>query len=101
MATDEMWDDGDGKMGWKDCDGLRKYRQGMTTNRRAYRRSRIMGMSYKVRGENSGGQAQWRRCKTTGIDTEAEETKDGNRRDVGQQRQRNGLEGWRRTGKYQ
>ena len=23
--TDEMWDDGDGKMGWKDSDGLGKY----------------------------------------------------------------------------
>ena len=24
-ATDEMWDNGDGEMGWKDGDGLGKY----------------------------------------------------------------------------
>ena len=24
-ATNEIWDDGDGKMGWKDNDGLGKY----------------------------------------------------------------------------
>ena len=24
-ATDEMWDNGDGKLGWKDGDGLGKY----------------------------------------------------------------------------
>ena len=48
MATDEMWDDGDGEMDWKDGDILGKYQQGTTTNLRAYRRSRIMGMADKV-----------------------------------------------------
>ena len=50
MATDEMWDDGDGEMGWKDGNGLVKYLQGTTTNLRAYHRSWIMGMKDKVRG---------------------------------------------------
>ena len=38
-ATEEMWDDRDGKMGWKDGDGLGKDQQGTTTNLRAYCRS--------------------------------------------------------------
>ena len=38
-ATEEMWDDRDGRIGWKDGDGLGKYRQGTTTNLRSYRRS--------------------------------------------------------------
>ena len=46
-------------------------------------RCRIMGTEYKVSGEDSGGQAWWRRCGTTGIDTAAEEMRDVNRRDVG------------------
>ena len=56
--TVEMWDDGDGEMGCKDSDGLRKYRQGTTANLRAYRRSGIMGMADKISGEDSGGQAR-------------------------------------------
>ena len=98
-TKDEMWDDGNGEMGWKDGNKLVKYRQGMTTNLRAYRRSGIMGMADRVSSEYSNGQAWWRRCGTTGIYTAAEEMRDGNRRDVGRRRCRNGLEEWRRTGK--
>ena len=58
MATEEMWDDGDGEMGWKNSNGLGKYQQGVTTNLRAYRRSGIMGMVEKVSGEDSGGRAR-------------------------------------------
>ena len=36
MATDEMWDERDGEMGWKDGNGMGKYRQVTTTNLRAY-----------------------------------------------------------------
>ena len=43
-TTDEMWDDGNGEMGWKDGNKLVKYRQGMTTNLRAYRRSDNLGV---------------------------------------------------------
>ena len=82
-ATYEMWDNGDGEMGWKDSDGLGKYRQGMTTNLRAYRRSGITVMEDKVNGEDSGGQVRWRRCGTTGIDKAVEEMLDGKRRYVG------------------
>ena len=42
--TEEMWDDGDCKMGWKDGNGLGKYQQGTTTNMRAYRRSNNLGV---------------------------------------------------------
>ena len=59
----------------------------------------IMGMLDKFSGEDSGGRPRWRRCRTTYMHTAAEEIWDGNRRDVGQQRWRNGLEGWQRTGK--
>ena len=52
-ATDEMWDEREGEMVWKDGGGLRKYRQGTTTNLRAYRRSGIMGMTDKVSGKDS------------------------------------------------
>ena len=45
-------------------------------------RCEIMGVADKVNGEYSSGQAWWRRCVTTGIDTVAEEMWDGNRRDV-------------------
>ena len=73
-------------MCWKDGNGLRKYRQIKTANLRAYRHSRIMGMEIKVSGEDSGGRA-WRRiCRTTGIDTVVKEIQDDNRRDVGQRR---------------
>ena len=53
--TNEMWDNGDDKMGWKDSDGQEKYRQGTTTNLRAYCHSGITGMAEKVSGEDSGG----------------------------------------------
>ena len=43
-ATEEIWYDGDGEMGWKNGDGLGKYRQGTTTNLRAYRRSDNLGV---------------------------------------------------------
>ena len=92
-ATDEMWDDGDREMGWKDGNRLRKYQQGTTTNLRVYRHSGIMGMADKVSNEDIVGQAWWRRCGTTERDTMAEEMRDGNRIDVGRRRWRNGLEG--------
>ena len=57
-ATDEMWDNGDGKMDWKDGNILGKYRKGTTTNPRAYCQSNIMGMADKFGGEDSGGQAR-------------------------------------------
>ena len=84
-------------MGWKDGDGLSKYRQGMTINLRAYRCSGIKEMADKVSGEDSGGRAWWRRCGTAGIDTAVEEMRDGNRRDVGRRIWRNGLEERRQT----
>ena len=37
VATEEMWDDGNFEMGWKDGKGLGKYCQGKTTNLRVYR----------------------------------------------------------------
>ena len=72
METDEMWDNGDGEMGCKDGDGLGKYLQGTTTNLRAYRHSGIMRMADTISGEDSIGQAWWRRCRTTGMDTAVE-----------------------------
>ena len=42
----------------------------------------MMGMTDKVSGEDSGGRARWRRCATTGVDTAAEEMRDGNRIDM-------------------
>ena len=57
-----------------------------------------MGMADKVSGEDIRGREWWRRCGTTGMDTAAEEMWDGNIRDVGQRRWRNGLEGRQRTG---
>ena len=80
-------------MGWKDSDGLGKYRHETTTNLRAYRRSEIMGMVDNISGEDSGELARWRRCGTTEMDTTAEEMRYGNRRDVGRWRWQNGLEG--------
>ena len=49
-ATNEVWYDRYGKMGWKDGNKLGKYRQGMTTNLREYCRYGIMGMADKVSG---------------------------------------------------
>ena len=80
-------------MGWKYGDRLVKYQQGTTTNLRAYRQSRIMGMTDKVSGEDSGVRARLRRCGTKDMDTTAEDIRDGNRRNVGQQIWKNGLEG--------
>ena len=42
--TDKMWDNGYGEMGWKDGNGLSKYKQGTTTNLRAYRCSNNLGV---------------------------------------------------------
>ena len=42
-------------------------------------RCRIIGMSDKAGGEDSGGQAQWRKYGKTGMDTVAEDIWDGNR----------------------
>ena len=54
-ATDEIWDEGDSEIGRKDCDGLGNYRQGTTTNLRAYCSSGIMGIEDKVSSEDIGG----------------------------------------------
>ena len=56
-ATEEMWDDRDGKMVWKGGDGQGKYLQGKNTNLRAYRCSRIIEMADKVSGEYRDGHA--------------------------------------------
>ena len=93
-----MWDNGDGEMGRKDGTVLDKYGQRTTNNLRAYCHSGIMGMADKVSGKDSGGRAWLQRCGTTDMDTTVEEMQDGNRRDVGQRRWRNGLEGRLRTG---
>ena len=85
-AADEMWDNGDGKMGCKDGYRLGKYQQGTTANQRVYRCSRIMGMAEKISGEDSGGRLQLRIWWTTGMDTAVEDIWDGNRRDVGRRR---------------
>ena len=61
--------------------------------------TREVGMADKVRVEDSGGQVLWRIFRTAGMDKEAEEMWGGNKRDVRQQRWRNGLQGRRRTGK--
>ena len=86
MATYEIWDNGYGEMGCKDGDGLGKHRQVTTANLRAHRRFKIMGIADKISGEDSIGQEQWRRCGTTGMDTEFEKMLDGNRRYVGRRR---------------
>ena len=61
-------------------------------------RCRIMGMSEKFSSEDSGRQKWWRRCRTTGMDTTAEDMREGNRRYVGRWRWRNGLEERQQTG---
>ena len=99
--TDEVWYNGDGEMGCKDGKKLVKYRQVNNSNLRAYRCSGIMEMADKISGEDRVGRAWWRRCRTTGMDTEVEEMRDGNIIDVGRWRWQNGLEERRRTGKYQ
>ena len=42
--TEEVWDDGYGKMGWKNSNGLGKYQHVMTTDIRAYCRSDDLGV---------------------------------------------------------
>ena len=59
--TDEMWDDVYGEMGWKDGDGLGKYRQGTTTNLRAYRHSNKLGVRDTVDLHGDLG-CIWRLC---------------------------------------
>ena len=44
MATEKMWDDRDGEMGWMNGIGLVEYRQGTTTNLREYCHSDYLGM---------------------------------------------------------
>ena len=43
-ATEEMWDYGDSKMGWKDGNGLVKYQQITTTKLSEYRHSNNLGV---------------------------------------------------------
>ena len=65
---------------------------------RAYRCSVMMRMPDKVGVEYNGGLERWRICDTTVIDTAVEEMRDGNRKDVGRWRWKNGLEERRQTG---
>ena len=62
-------------------------------------RCRIMGTEYKISGEDSGGQAWWRRCGTTGIDTAAEEMRIVTANSCRYKEGRNALEGRQQTGK--
>ena len=84
-------------MGCKEDGGLGKFQQGTTANLRSHRCSGIMRMADNIRGEDSSGQARWHICETIDMDTVVEEMWDGNRRDVGQWRCRNGLEERRQT----
>ena len=70
----------------------------MTTEKRW--RCGIMGMADKVSGEDSSGQAQWRKCGTTGIDTVSEEMQDGNGRNVGQRDVKTGSKNGDELSKY-
>ena len=97
-ATDDMWDDNDGKMGCKDGDVLGKYQQGITANLRAYRCSGIIVIVHNISGEDSFGRAWWRRCGKTRMDTTVEEMRYGNRRDVGRLIWQNRLKEQQRTG---
>ena len=60
-ATEDMWDDGYGEMGWKNSDGLGKYQQGTTTNLRAYRRSDTLGVGATEDLHRDSGYI-WRLC---------------------------------------
>ena len=60
-ATEEMWDDGDGEMDWKNGNGLGKHLLGMTTNLRAYRPSNNIGMGATTELHNDSG-CIWRLC---------------------------------------
>ena len=44
MATEDIWDNRDGEMGWNNNDRLVKYRKGTVTNLRAYCRSDNLGV---------------------------------------------------------
>ena len=60
-ATEEMWDDGDGEMGWKNGDRLGKYQQGTTTNLRAY--CRFVNLGVKATTDLHGDLGCiWRLC---------------------------------------
>ena len=61
MATEEMWDDRDRKMGWKNVDGLGKYQQGTKTNLRAYRCSDNLGAGATTDLHGYSG-CIWRLC---------------------------------------
>ena len=56
-----MWDGGDGKMDWKNGDGLGKYQQGTTNNLRAYRRSDNLGVGATTDLHGNLG-CIWRLC---------------------------------------
>ena len=56
-----MLDDGYGKMGWKDGDGLGNYQQGTTTNLRVYRRSDNLGVG-ETADLHSNLEGIWRLC---------------------------------------
>ena len=59
--TEEMWDDRDDEMGWKNGNGLGKYRQGTTTNLRAYFRSNNLGVGEMTDLHGDSG-CIWRLC---------------------------------------
>ena len=64
----------------------------------AWKRCGKVGISDKVGGEDSGGRARRRRCGTTGMNTAAEEIRDGNRIGVVRRRWRSGLEERQQSG---
>ena len=61
MATEEMWDNRYGEMGWKNGNGMGKYQQGTTTNLRAHRRSDKLGVRVKTELHGDSG-CIWRLC---------------------------------------
>ena len=61
MVTEEMWDDGDGEMGWKNDNGLGKYRQRSATNLRVYCRYDNLGMGVTTDLHANSG-CIWRLC---------------------------------------
>ena len=74
-------------------DAIRTKKETREDNMEAQWICRIIGIEDKATSEDSVGRARWQICGTTGMNTATEEMWDGNRRDVGRPRWRNGLEG--------
>ena len=60
-AKEEVWEDGDSKMGWKNGDRLVKYQQGTTANLRAYPRSDNLDVG-TMTDMHSSLRCIWRLC---------------------------------------